>query len=39
MNELKRISMDLLITLINEIKKNREVILTFLVGFVLGKII
>jgi len=39
MNELKRISMDLLITLIYEIKKNREVILTFLVGFVLGKII
>jgi|TARA_R110000851_G_scaffold119473_1_gene247287 hypothetical protein len=39
MDELKRISMDLLITLIYEIKKNKEVILTFLVGFVLGKII
>ena len=39
MNELKRISMDLLITLIYEIKKNKGVILTFLVGFVLGKII
>ena len=39
MNELKRIGMDLLITLIYEIKKNKEVILTFLVGFVLGKII
>ena len=39
MDELKRISMYLLITLIYEIKKNKEVILTFLVGFVLGKII
>jgi hypothetical protein len=39
MNELKRISMDLLITLIYEIKKNKEVIITFLIGFVLGKII
>jgi|TARA_R110000796_G_scaffold83696_1_gene182897 hypothetical protein len=39
MNELKRIGMDLLITLIYEIKKNKEVILTFLLGFVLGKII
>ena len=39
MDELKRISMDLLITLIYEIKKNKEVIITFLIGFVLGKII
>ena len=39
MNELKRIGMDLLITLIYEIKKNKEVIITFLIGFVLGKII
>jgi hypothetical protein len=39
MNELKRLSMDLLITLIYEAKKNKQVIITFLIGFVLGKII
>jgi hypothetical protein len=39
MNELKRLSMDLLITLIHETKKNKQVIITFLIGFLLGKII
>tara|TARA_R100001244_G_scaffold131768_1_gene105714 strand:+ start:488 stop:607 length:120 start_codon:yes stop_codon:yes gene_type:complete len=39
MNELKRLSMDLLITLIYEIKKNKEVIIALSIGFVLGKII
>jgi len=38
MNELRRITMDILITLIYEAKKHREFIYGMLIGILIGKL-
>ena len=39
MSELKRVTMDLIITLIYEAKKHKDIIIAMLIGVVIGKLI
>lgn len=38
-SELKRVTMDLIITLIYEAKKHKELIISMLIGVIIGKLI
>ena len=39
MSELKQVTMDLIITLIYETKKHKDIIIAMLIGVVIGKLI
>ena len=39
MSELKQVTMDLIITLIYEAKKHKDIIIAMLIGVVIGKLI